>query len=123
MPPLPPVPLQVSPAQVVGGFLLLAILSTLVANTAAYFVLGDAAELRRAVAPGVAMATVMLSAVVLAVYAVIVLALVVDFAAVSLSYDLSRRRAAAVTAVHYALTLGLALFANYTLALYQTAPG
>lgn len=116
-------PLQVSPVQVVGGFLLLAVLSTLVANTAAYFVLGDEAELRRAVAPGLAMATAMLSATVLPAYAVIPLALAVDFAAVSLSYDLTRRGAAVVTAVHYALTLVLALFVNYTLALYQTAPG
>ena len=116
-------PLQVSPVQVAGGFLLLVVLSTLVANTAAYFVLGDAAELRRAVVPGLAMATAMLSAVVLPPYAVIALALAVDFLAVAFSYDLNWRGVAMVTAVHYSLTLVLALFVNYTLAIYQTAPG
>lgn len=116
-------PLQVSPVQVAGGFLLLAALSTLVANTAAYFALGDDAELRSAVGPGLAMATAMLTLAVLPPYAVIPLALAADFVAVRLSYRLNWRGAAVVTAVHYALTLVVALFANYTLALYQTAPG
>ena len=116
-------PLQVSPVQVVGGFLLLAVLSTFVANTAAYFVLGDDADLRRAVAPGVAMATVMLSAVVLPPYVVIPIALAVDFVAIAFSYELNWRGVAIVTAVHYALTLILALSVNQALALYQTAPG
>lgn len=116
-------PLQVSPVSVVGGFLLLAVFSTFVANTAAYFVLGDAAELRRAVAPGVATATVMLSAVVLPAYAVIPLALTVDFVAISLSYELNWRGTAMVTAVHYSLTLILAISVSRALAIYQTAPG
>lgn len=116
-------PLQVTPVQIVGGFLLLAVLSTFVANTAAYFVIGDAAELRRAVVPGVAMATAMFTAVVLPPFAVIVIALVADFLAVRAAYGLPLRGVAMVTAVHYTLTLVLALFVNYSLAIYQTAPG
>ncbi|WP_313692909.1 DUF7473 family protein [Halorarum halobium] len=114
--------LQTSPGRVVAGFLLIAVLSTLVANTAAYYVLGDAAELRRAVLPGVAMAAVGLTAAVLPVAAVIGLALVVDFVAVAVAYDLNRRGTAMVTAMHYTLTVAVALFANYSLALYQDAP-
>ncbi|QLG28302.1 hypothetical protein HUG10_12435 [Halorarum halophilum] len=114
--------LQTSPGRVVAGFLLIALLSTFIANTAAYFVMGDAAELRRAVLPGIAMAGVGLTAAVLPVAAVIALALAVDFVAVSLAYELNRRGTALVTAMHYTLTVVVALFANYSLALYQDAP-
>lgn len=119
----PPSLLQVSPLGVAGGFVLLATLSTLVANTAAYYVLGDAAEFRRAPVVGVATALVALSLVVLPPYAVILLVLVVDFAVISVVYELDRRRAAMITAVHYALTVILALTVQFTLGLYQTAPG
>lgn len=116
------VPLQTSPGRIVAGFLLIAVLSTFVANTAAYFVMGDAAELRRAALPGAAMATVGLTAAVLPVPAVVALALVVDYAAVSVAYGLNRRGTAMVTAMHYTLTVVLAVFASYSLALYQDAP-
>ena len=114
--------LQTSPGRVVAGFLLIAAFSTFIANTAAYFVLGDAAELRRAVLPGVAMAGVGLTAAVLPVAVVVALALVVDYAAVSVAYELNRRGTAMVTAMHYALTVVVAVFASYSLALYQDAP-
>lgn len=122
-PPQPsPTPLQTSPGRIVAGFLLIALLSTFIANTAAYFVMGDAAELRRAVLPGAAMAAVGLTAAVLPVPAVVVLALVVDYAAVSVAYGLNRRGTAMVTAMHYTLTVVVAVFASYSLALYQDAP-
>ncbi|QLG60815.1 DUF7473 family protein [Halorarum salinum] len=117
-----PTPLQTSPGRIVAGFLLIALLSTFIANTAAYFVMGDAAELGRAVLPGAAMAAVGLMAAVLPVPAVVVLALVVDYAAVSVAYGLNRRGTAMVTAMHYTLTVVVAVFASYSLALYQDAP-
>lgn len=114
--------LQLSPAGIVGGFLLIAALSTLLANTAAYFVLGDEAELRQAVPPGVAMATVGLTAAVLPTAAVIALALVVDFVMVRLAYGLDRRGTAMITAMHYTLTILAAYGINSVLAVFQTAP-
>lgn len=115
--------LQVSPLGVAGGFLLLAVLSTLVANTAAYYVLGDAAEFRRAPAVGVATALVALTVAILPAYAVILLVLLVDFIVISIAYELDYRRAAMITAIHYALTVILALTIQFSLGLYQTAPG
>ena len=114
--------LQSSVATLLGGFLLIAVLSTLLANTAAYFLLGDEAELRQAVPPGVAMALVGLTAAVLPTAAVIALALVVDYAMVFLAYGLDRRGTAIVTALHYSLTILAALGINSVLALFQTAP-
>ncbi|MXR42951.1 hypothetical protein GRX01_16575 [Halobaculum sp. WSA2] len=114
--------LQLSPVGIVGGFLLIAALSTLLANTAAYFVLGDEAELRQAIPPGVAMATVGLTAAVLPAAAVIAIALVVDFVAVRLAYGLDRRGTTMIAAMHYALTILAAYGVNSVLAIYQTAP-
>ena len=114
--------LQLSPVGILGGFLLIAVLSTLLANTAAYYVLGNEAELRRAIPPGVAMAIVGLSAAVLPPAAVIALALVVDFGTVYLAYGLNRRGTAMVAAGHYALTILAAFGINSLLAVYQTAP-
>ncbi|WP_435123744.1 DUF7473 family protein [Halobaculum sp. D14] len=116
-------PLQAALAPLVGGFLLIALLSTLLANAAAYFVMGDRASLRLAVAPGVTMALVSLTAAVLPVYAVIAFALVADFAVIYAVYDLPARSTAIVTAMHYALTVILAYSVNSLLAIYQTAPG
>ncbi|SHH08462.1 DUF7473 family protein [Halobaculum gomorrense] len=115
--------LQSSPLGILGGVLLIAVLSTLLANTAAYFVLGGEAELRQAVPPGVAMALVGLSAAVLPPAAVIAIALVVDYAVVYLAYGLNRRGTAMITAMHYALTILAAYGINSLLAIYQTAPG
>lgn len=115
--------LQLSPLGIVGGFLLIAVLSTLLANTAAYYVLGGEAELRQALPPGVAMALVGLSAAVLPTVVVIAIALVVDFIMVYLAYGLNRRGTAMITAVHYALTILAAYGINSLLAIYQTAPG
>lgn len=116
--------LQLSTAVgIVGGVLLIAVLSTLLANTAAYYVLGGEAELRQAVPPGVAMAIVGLSAAVLPTALVIAVALVVDFAVIYLSYGLNRRGTAMITAIHYALTVLAAYGINSLLAIYQTAPG
>lgn len=114
--------LQLSPVGIVGGFLLIAVLSTLLANTAAYFVLGNEAELRQAIPPGVAMATVGLTAAVLPAAATIALALVVDFGIVRLAYGLNRRGTAMITAMHYTLTILAAYGINSVLAIYQTAP-
>lgn len=114
--------LQLSAVGIVGGFLLIAVLSTLLANTAAYYVLGGEAELRQAVPPGVAMAIVGLTAAVLPTAAVIGLALVVDFGMVRLAYGLNRRGTAMITAMHYALTVLAAYGVNSLLAIYQTAP-
>ena len=114
--------LQLSPLGVLAGFVLIAVLSTLLANTAAYFVLGDEAELRQAIPPGVAMAIVGLSAAVLPAAAVIAVALVVDFVVVHLAYGLTRRGTAMITAMHYALTILAAYGINSVLAIYQTAP-
>ena len=113
---------QSGPAGIVGGFLLLAGLSTLLANTAAYFVTGDT-HLRRALFPGVAIAVVMLLQAVLPVIAVILLALVVDFTACRIAFGLNRRGTVTVTAVHYALIVGLSYLIQSSLAIYQTAPG
>ncbi|MFB9826220.1 MULTISPECIES: DUF7473 family protein [Halobaculum] len=115
--------LQQSSLGVLAGFLLIAVLSTLLANTAAYFVLGDEAELRQAVPPGVAMALVGLSAAVLPTAGVIAIALVVDFVVVRLAYGLDRRGTAMITAMHYALTVLAAIGIQQILAIYQTAPG
>ncbi|MFC6786794.1 hypothetical protein ACFQFH_13190 [Halobaculum halobium] len=114
--------LQLSALGVVAGFALIAVLSTLLANTAAYFVLGGEAELRQAVPPGIAMALVGLSAAVLPTAAVIAIALVVDFVVVRLAYGLNRRGTAMITAMHYALTILAAYGVNSVLAIYQTAP-
>jgi len=97
-------------------------LSTLLANTAAYFVLGNEAELRQAVPPGVAMATVGLTAAVLPAAATIALALIVDFAVIRLAYGLGHRGTAMITAMHYTLTILAAYGINSVLAIYQTAP-
>ncbi|WP_435063323.1 DUF7473 family protein [Halobaculum sp. EA56] len=115
--------LQLSPVGIVGGFLLIATLSTLLANTAAYFVLGNEAELRQALPPGVAMAIVGLTAAVLPAAVVIAVALVVDYVMVRLAYGLNRRGTAMITAMHYALTVVAAYGVNTLLAIYQTAPG
>ena len=115
-------PLQLSVVGLLGGFVLIAVLSTLLANTAAYFLLGDDAELRQAVPPGVAMALVGLTAAVLPTAVVIALALAVDYAMVYLSYGLNRRGTAIVTALHYSLTILAALGINTVLAVFQTAP-
>ncbi|WP_277554601.1 DUF7473 family protein [Halobaculum limi] len=112
-----------SAVTILGGFLLIALLSTLLANTAAYYVLGNEAELRQAVPPGVAMALVGLTAAVLPTAAVIAIALVVDFVMVYLAYGLNRRGTAMITAIHYTLTILAALGINTLLAVYQTAPG
>ncbi|MFC7135818.1 DUF7473 family protein [Halobaculum litoreum] len=115
--------LQLSVVGILGGLVLIAVLSTLLANTAAYFLLGDEAELRQAVPPGVAMAIVGLTAAVLPTAAVIALALVVDYVMVYLAYGLNRRGTAIITALHYTLTVLAALGINSVLAIYQTAPG
>ncbi|WP_348613579.1 DUF7473 family protein [Halobaculum rarum] len=115
--------LQLAPAGILGGFLLIAVLSTLLANTAAYFVLGNEAELRQAIPPGVAMALVGLSAAVLSPARVIAIALVVDFVVVRLAYGLDRRGTAMITAMHYTLTVLAAIGIQQILAIYQTAPG
>ena len=114
--------LQLSAVGIVGGFLLIALLSTLLANTAAYYVLGDEAELRQAIPPGVAMAIVGLTAAVLPPVAVIASALVVDFGMVYLAYGLNRRGTAMIAAGHYTLTILAAFGINSLLAVYQTAP-
>lgn len=118
-----PVLLQLSVVGLLGGFLLIALLSTLLANTAAYFVMGDDAEFRRAVVPGVSMALVGLTAAVLPPAAVIALALAVDFGVIYLVYGLDRRGTAIVTALHYSLTIVAAYGINSVLAVFQTAPG
>ncbi|UIO99977.1 hypothetical protein Hbl1158_00995 [Halobaculum sp. CBA1158] len=114
--------LQTAVVGLLGGLVLIAVLSTLLANTSAYFVLGDEAEFRQAVPPGVAMALVGLTAAVLPAAAVIALALVVDAVMVRLAYGLDRRGTAMITAMHYALTVIAAVGVQRVLAVYQTAP-
>lgn len=115
------VPLQLGGVQVVGGFLVIATLSTLLANTAVYYVTGDV-DLPRAIVPGVAMTVVGLGAALLPVPLVVVAALVVDFVVVSVVYEFDRRRTAMVTAAHFTLIVVVAYLVNSLLAIYQTAP-
>lgn len=114
--------LQVSGLQVAGGLFLLAVLSTLLANTAAYYVTGES-QLDRAILPGVVMALAGLASSVLPALVTVVLALVADFLAVTYAYELDRRRSAMVTAAHFTLIVVVAYVVNSGLALYQTAPG
>jgi hypothetical protein len=119
---LPPtVFLQVSGVQIVGGAFLIAVLSTLLANTAAYYVTGES-DLGRAVFPGVAMAVVGLASGVLPILVTVVVALLVDYAVVAYAYELDRRGTAMVTAAHFTLIVVVAYLVNSTLAIYQTAP-
>lgn len=114
--------LQTGVAGLVGGFVLIAVLSTLLANTAAYFVTNDT-QLRESILPGVALALVAMTAVVLPMYVVAPLAIVVDYVACRFAFGLDTRATAIVAAVHYALTLSVNFLVQSTLALYQTAPG
>jgi uncharacterized membrane protein YozB (DUF420 family) len=114
--------LQVSGVQIAGGAFLLATLSTLLANTAAYYVTGES-QLGRAVLPGVVMAVAGLASSVLPTLVTVVLALAADFLAVTYAYELDRRRSAMVTAAHFTLIVVVAYVVNSGLALYQTAPG
>lgn len=114
--------LQTGAVGILGGFLLLAVLSTLLANTAAYFVTGDT-HLRRSILPGGAMAAVGLLSVVVPATIVVLVAVVVDFFACRTAYGLNRRGTATVTAVHIALIVGVSYLVQSTLAIYQTAPG
>jgi hypothetical protein len=113
--------LQVSGVQVVGGVFLLATLSTLLANTAAYYVTGES-QLGRAILPGVTMSVAGLSEVFLPVAAVICLALVLDFLAVTYAYNLDQRRSAMIVIGHFTLTVVVAVVVQNSLALYQTRP-
>ncbi len=113
--------LQVSGVQIVGGLLLLSVLSTLLANTAAYYVTGEV-ELARAAVPGVAMALAGIVSSILPILVTVVLALVVDFVAVSVAYGLDRRRTAMVTVMHFTLIVVVAYVVNSGLAIYQSAP-
>ncbi len=115
------IPLQTG-FQIAGGLLLLAVLSTLLANTAAYYVTGDV-DLQRAALPGVAMALAGLASGLLPILVTVVIALVVDFAAVSVAYELDRRRTTMVTLMHFSLIVVVAYVVQNLLALYQTAPG
>jgi hypothetical protein len=114
-------PIQVSPVQIGLGVVLIAVLSTLLANTAAYYVTGEV-QLARAALPGVAMALVGLASGVLPILVTVVIALVVDFVAVAYAFELDRRRTAMVTAMHFTLIVVVAYVANSLLAIYQTAP-
>jgi hypothetical protein len=102
--------LQVSGVQIAGGAFLLATLSTLLANTAA-------------VLPGVVMAVAGLASSVLPTLVTVVLALGLDFLAVTYAYELDRRGSAMVTVAHFTLIVVVAYVVNSGLALYQTAPG
>lgn len=114
--------LQVSGVQIAGGAFLLATLSTLLANTAAYYVTGES-QLGRAVLPGVVMAVAGLASSVLPTLITVVLALGLDFLAVTYAYELDRRGSAMVTVAHFTLIVVVAYVVNSGLALYQTAPG
>ena len=114
-------PVQVSGVQIVGGLALLAVLSTLLANTAAYYVTGEV-ELARAAVPGVAMALVGIASSLLPILVTVLAALVVDFLAVTVAYGLDRRRTAMVTVVHFTLIVVVAYVVNSALAIYQSAP-
>lgn len=114
-------PAQVSGVQIVGGLVLLAVLSTLLANTAAYYVTGEV-ELARAAVPGVAMALVGIASSLLPILVTVLAALVVDFLAVTFAYGLDRRRTAMVTVMHFTLIVVVAYVVNSALAIYQSAP-
>ncbi|MEZ3145021.1 hypothetical protein [Halobaculum sp. MBLA0143] len=113
--------LQVSGVQIAGGLLLLAVLSTLLANTAAYYVTGEI-ELPRAAVPGVAMALAGIASSVLPILVTVLLALVVDSLAVKVAYGLDNRRTAMVTTMHFTLIVVVAYVVNSALAIYQSAP-
>lgn len=114
-------PLQVSPVQILGGFLLIATLSSLLANTAAYYVTGES-QLGRAILPGVVMSLAGLSASVLPILATVLLALAVDYGAVLFAFRLDYRRTAMVTVMHFTLIVVVAYVVNSSLAIYQTGP-
>jgi len=113
--------LQVSGLQVAGGAFLLATLSTLLANTAAYYVTGES-QIGRAILPGVVMTAVGLSQAFLPVAVVIALALLLDFVAVTYSYKLTRQQSVMVAVGHFTLTLVVAVVVQNGLAIYQTRP-
>ena len=125
---------QITPVGIVGGFVLVAVLSTLLANTAAYYVTGES-QLQRSVLPGVAVGLCALLAAALpdqvATFGVVVdrpavvipIALVTDAVAVWIAYGLDRRGTAMVTVAHYTLLLVVNFVVQRVLAIYQTAPG
>ncbi|MFB6105210.1 MAG: hypothetical protein ABEJ57_09075 [Halobacteriaceae archaeon] len=116
------VPAFPSPLAVLGTFLLYWAVYAYAAQVAATFFLGDV-PWRRALLPGLVLATVNVALVRYSPAVVVPVALAADFATIHVVYRLRYRTTVAVTVLHAAVAVAFTVVVAYALTLLSTAPG